>query len=530
MRRFLLPLFIFVLAIGACLFYWHFYTPQELTFSDGAHYAVAARELVVNHSWTSKFSFFGPSVFWHLSYGDPLYASFLPLTSLSISLSFLILGISDFSAVLPSMIFFGLTAVVIFLLTHRHLKIIPSLLASLIFVLFVPFLDYATSAATEPLFTFLLVLAFYLLDSQSRILRVIGWLPVVLTFFSRPHAFFYLPGYVLLFVFQFPANIRRKIIGYTVVVGLVAVPLLIMFGGNLPFARYFAFNQSQVLLANSPLMPANTSLRAEHKLFDITALNSLKVITVKVFYDTYNLIKLLPQIFPPYLIPFVLIGLFIADVPVSIKLFFGSSFLINLLVIAASVPSFRYLHPLLPFAIVLGVWSFSVISHKINLKGVSFVLISALLFLVIPLSSLILDARYISNTHHVGKPSALKLLGSKLGGLTPPGSNTVTNLDVWGSWYGDRTTVWFPLVPEQIESAVKDLPRNPIDYIYITSYRANDENLLVGPEWQSLLKDQPTISNEYLKRAYEIDQVVTIKADDNYDNLPLKAVLLKKIR
>ena len=176
----------------------------------------------------------------------------------------------------------------------------------------------------------------------------------------------------------------------------------------------------------------------------------------------------------------------------------------------------------MPFVILLGISGFAQLTKKLRFAAA----LSFVLFVLIPLFSLVIDTRFVQQTHHFYKPSLTKVLAQRLADSTHPGSVIITNLDVWGSWFGDRTTIWFPLSPEQVATVSAGMIENPVDYIYLTSYKATDENSYIGPSWQSLLDTPPSLDNDFLKQNYQILSHFVITPEENYQNIPASATLL----
>lgn len=507
-------------------FYWYTYTPRELTFSDGAHFAVIARQIIRHQQFYTQFSFFNHSALQRSAANLPFPASILPLTPLTIAVSFVLFGISDVGAILPSMFFFAMTGLLIFILARRYSGPVSAWISVLIFFTSLPFLDYATSAASESLFTFLVLLSFYFFTAKYRYSVPCFLVSLFLTFLTRQHAFIYALGFWV--VFMIINRHHRRLLTYTLLSPIILLLLWwVLFrtqGTENYLVRLLPLNQLYVILVNTPLIPANTSLRLGESIFSLSIIANLSIVASKLFYNSYNLLKLLPNIYPPFLIPFAVTSIFLPRVDRKLKLFLLSSFTINLIIVALSVPSYRYLHPLLPFVILSGISAFTHLTQKIKLAPA----LASGLFLLIPLFSLLIDTRFVRQTHNSQKPSAVKILAQHLAALTPPDSVTITNLDVWGSWFGDRTTIWFPLEPSQIASVAANIDHNPIDYIYLVSYKANDENYHVGLSWSSLLQKPATISDDYLRNNYDLLRQFDISAADNYQNQIVTATLLKR--
>ena len=115
---------------------------------------------------------------------------------------------------------------------------------------------------------------------------------------------------------------------------------------------------------------------------------------------------------------------------------------------------------------------------------------------------------------------------------TDPNQVVITNLDTWGSWYGERKTVWYPLEPKQIIDPVTG--KIPFDAIYLTSYLINDANYYMGTDWRMIFENPKDpekwtcdgcakIAKEFtLKGTYEVP------ASNDYEKQDAIGVLLIK--
>jgi len=101
---------------------------------------------------------------------------------------------------------------------------------------------------------------------------------------------------------------------------------------------------------------------------------------------------------------------------------------------------------------------------------------------------------------------------------TTPDDIIVTNLDTWGSWYGERKTIWFPLKPEMILPVEEN-----IDYIYLTSYKIDDDNYYMGVEWREIFENP---EKQKILPNYKFVGEHEFKAEDNYERENGRAILL----
>jgi hypothetical protein len=115
---------------------------------------------------------------------------------------------------------------------------------------------------------------------------------------------------------------------------------------------------------------------------------------------------------------------------------------------------------------------------------------------------------------------------------TNPNQIVLTNLDTWGSWYGERKTVWFPLTPKQIIDP--STGKIPFDAIYLTSYLIDDENYYMGTDWREIFNN-PTDSKKWtcdgcseIVKEFTLKRTYTVAASEDYERQDASAILLVK--
>jgi hypothetical protein len=570
-----------------------------LTFSDSAKYADVARNFVLGRGWGTSFSFWTQRIFEFLD--KPLFqnAGILPFHSLSIAFFFKIFGISDFAVIATSFFYFLLTLIFVFLLGK---KIFNSKLVGILSILAVGFnydlIHYAVSGASESPFIFEIAAASYFASLKKKWTSFVTVLFLVLMYFTRPQAFIYIAGIILYWLLiNFKPKKTIITFGALVIAGLL-IDRLVLWPLSGKFFLYSiigrglesSFNQSSV---------ASDALRGA-----AVASGGITQTLKNIFYNLYNFYKLLPQILNPYLFALFAIGLFIAepkkttgvspwdeldsDMSSSLTGYLAresgedvmkgkdkieSSFkvaslfmvVVTFLVTAASIPFFRYLHPIIPLVYVLAVGTLVKIISKfeyLNSKQIPsnksqkrildlgfknlnlriskqlFINLESIFLILIfvvgqTLGILLLDSRFEARTHNIGKPPVYVELSKILKENTEPNQVIVTNLDTWGSWYGERKTVWFPLEPKQlIDLATGTIP---FDAIYLTSYKIDDANYYMGQGWRMIFEN-PTDSKKWtcegcgeIAREYTLKGIYKINSADDYERRDASAILLVKI-
>lgn len=519
-----------------------------LQFSDTAKYADIARNIFLGLGYGSHFSFWVANTFDLLKQNVFSAVAIPPVTPVLIAVSFKIFGITDLAVIAVSFFFFLLTLFFVFLLAKKIFSVkdetalgwksnLIGILSTLAVGLNKDMINYATSGASESPFIFEIVAATYFSSIKKKWANIMTVLLLVLMYFTRPQAFIYIVGIILFWLLN-NLKVKKAIIYF---IGILVIGALIDYFIILPqygkgffysvLGRGFhsSFNQSVV---------ASDVLRGGLDFAGGGAIQTLK----NVFYNIYNYYKLLPEIVSPYLFGLFAISLFIKSKSKETNLFkIATVFMtiVTFLVASVSIPFFRYIHPVVPliYIIASGTLVELIPNSKFQIpKRLFVVLVSLFLILLFgigqTLGILLLDSRFERNTHNVGKPPVYVVLSRKLKENTNSNQIVLTNLDTWGSWYGERKTVWFPLEPKQIiDPSTKAIP---FDAIYLTSYMMDDENYYMGSDWR-LIFENPKDPTKWIcegcseiAKEYSLKNVYTVNANDNYEKQDLKAILLIK--
>lgn len=473
---------------------FHFY----LTFSDGAKYADIARSVIQGSGYSSSFNFWGANN----------AQAILPGMPLSIAVFFKIFGVNDLAVVAASAFYFLLSLIFVFLLAKKVFNNnLVAFLSSLSVGFNYDFINYATSGASESPFIFEIVAAFYFMTLKRKWATVVGFVLLVLMYFTRPQAIIYIFGLLLYFCLT---NFSLKKAVTYFLIAFIPISLLYFL-----YSKQGIFAVTQVL----PGTPVSDSLRGA------TVTTVFIDLIKKVFYNLYNFYKLMPQILNPYLFGFFIIGIFRWSKNKIYNSFkFTSLFMVALtfLVAALTIPFFRYIHPVTPLIYIVAIATIvEIISLKFPKKS-SVVVISSflILFFVVgqTLGVIFLDSRFKADMVNKDKPPVYVTLSRILRENTNENDIVVTNLDTWGSWYGERKTIWYPLEPDMIISV-----EDKIDAIYLTSYLMDDENYYMGENWRKIFESP---ENQTILKNYKFAGEYEFSSEDNYQRQDEKAVLL----
>ncbi len=514
--------------------YWKVNTPRFLTFSDAAKFADIGRNVLEGKGFLSEFTY--PDKNGGIpNTSNGLFAALWvpPLFPLSLAIVFRFLGTNDLSVVFTSSVFFIGSVILLFLLGKKIYSPTVGLISALSFAASLPFLGFATQGASETLLVFEIVAGALLFSLKNKAAFLLGIVCLISMYFTRPQGFIYIIG-LLIFTILLNSNSIKKVITLLVLV-------TILFCGFEIFSRShigsnFLYSITTRGVTTLPLFtqgtPNNAELRGGQPGLERYKIGkNIKVYLIKIFYNLYNFYKLTPQIISPYFATLFWISLLRKEKNKTVISFkYASVFMVGstLLVTAASIPFFRYIHPITPLIYLFSASELvQIINNLIKSTLTKTAALCGVLFIFIfgsTIGNLILDSRFTqSNLINKNKPPIYYILATKLKDLTQPQDVIITNLDTWGSWYGNRRTVWFPLDPSQVEP--QDGRLAP-DAIFLTTYKADDPNYLMGKNWKEIVNNPENIKFEYISKNYHLKSKFKTELVDNYEKIEAESVLL----
>jgi 4-amino-4-deoxy-L-arabinose transferase-like glycosyltransferase len=527
--------------------YWKFRTNGFLAFSDGAKFADVARNLVDGNEYKTSFSFFGSNVF-NVPKGILFQAGAIPqLMPRMIAASFSLIGITDFAVILTSSVHFVLLVLATYLLGSKLYGKLVGLLAGLTVAANINFLDYATSGASEPLFAFLGVFGAYLIFLKKKWANIFTLVILVLLYFTRPQAVVFIAGLSFLFLVINFGFFKAFISSLLLIAGVYMIDKFVLYPLSFKYPVYpILIRGKQALFTYSSLNATSDALRGAA----IERLSNFQIAS-KAFYNTYNFYILLPRIMSPYLFGFFVLGLFGFGKDKKIlafKLFTVLVFVGTLIIYVLTIPLFRYIHPVIPLVYIIAVGTMvmllrRIINYQLSIsKQISIIkfqitkrytvaIVSAVLIFIFTvgqtLGVIFLDSRFEAERLNKGKPPSYVALSRLLKENTNDTDFVVTNLDTWGSWYGERKTVWYPIEPEQLTNSKTG--EIPFDAIYLTSYLMDDENYYMGDGWREMFIDPTNHDQEAILDNFEFADEFDLPADDVYENKDHKSILLVRM-
>ncbi len=534
-NRWLFGFILIAILVVSFVYLFKFTQKSYLDFSDSAKYASISKNIINGQGYGNSFSFWSTDIF-ELTKQKLFDSPWVPpVMPFSIAGFFKVFGINDFAVVATSIFYFFFTLIFTYLLGK---KLFNSKLIGILSVLAVggsyDLIHYAINGASESPFIFELVAASYFVSLKKKWASVAVVLLLILMYFTRSQAFIYILGIV---IFWLLLNLKPKKAIFCFI-GIVLAGLLVDHFVLLPLnGKYYIYSILERGLGSG----YNQSSTASDSLRGLAMVApSFTQILKNIFYNLYNFYKNLPEIINPYFFTFFVVGLFLKSKNRDESNFKIASIfmvLVTLLVTAASIPFYRYIHPIIPLVYISGVGSLVSIISKSEMLNTKYKILASIFLILFfgvgqTTGKFMLDSRFEAKTHNNNKPPVYVELSKILKENTKIDDIVVTNLDTWGSWYGERKTVWFPINPGQlIDPSTGEIPFNAI---YLTSYKIDDANYYMGKDWRMIFENPndsskwkchgcDKISQEYvLKGSYKIDSI------EDYEKEDASAILLIK--
>src|SRR4030042_591903 len=378
---------------------------------------------------------------------------------------------------------------------------------------------------------------------RKRWSNVLSFLLLVIFYFTRPQAFIFIAGYILLdLLLTFKAKKALAIFIGILVIGLFIDRLvLIPLGGK--YHLYSITGRGiPAVTQHSQYVAVSDVLRGVEK-----QPASIILTIKKTGTNLFNFYRSLPQIVNPYIFTFFVLSPLVLFKKRQERAFLTTTFFtafLSFLVPALTIPFYWYIHPVLPLLYIVGIaslvgvidkvindWSlvtgkdkkFLITDHKSLVTLTSFILVS-IFVLIMQIGTYIHDYKYYEVRKNYSNPPVYLVLSRKLKEITKPNDFVVTNIDTWGSWYGERKPVWFPLEPDQLILPEGNV--NPFDAIYLTSYLVDNENYFMGSAWREIFENPENIENEFIRENFEFAGEFKIPADEVHEKYDSRAVLL----
>lgn len=496
--------------------------PGALYFVDAGRFAEIARNLSENGQFLADFAF--PKLY--VTADKEWLINIPPLHANIIALLFRLFGTSDRMVIFLSNFFFLASVPLLFLIAKKIFNFRVAFFSGLFYLFSFPLLNNAKDGAAEPLFIFeLLLISLFILVNKKWSFCLAGII-CALAIFTKLQSYLFVPIFVGWILLAYRKD-TGKILYFFLGMGL---PLLLHKFGLL-FGYYRIEVPTYLSFQQTSMFPGDDLARSD-KVSNIDTsflLRNLGVFLSKFFYNMYNFYKsifsfdsLLPQFANPVVVVAYLLSLlgFLRKESREVRIFRGVvlvMFLGSLGLAAATSPHIRYIHYVLPFVIILGVDFMERVFQQLNPRRETAGLLLVLTaFFILPfLGITILDARFRSRVHNLNQPYAQKVLGEVLGDLTNKDAVVVTNLDTWGSWYGNRKTILIPLNLGDFSILDRHVG---IGAVFLTDYQRNNENHPLEGEWGMMFDTPEKIDNSHFIENFSLIREGSIPALEVYEN------------
>ncbi|MCL5409248.1 MAG: glycosyltransferase family 39 protein [Patescibacteria group bacterium] len=497
--------------------------PSGLYFVDSGRYADLARNIVLHNQYSELFTF-SPATQTQM-YG--WHVNLPPVHPLLISIMFRFFGINDLAVILESSFFFIISIFPLYFLAKKMFGQRVAIFSSLFYIFTPQLLSYAKDGASEPVFIFEILTISCLVIYKRNYYLLIAGLIASLMLLTKLQSYLFI-GVFCIWILLVAKDRLKSLLFFLI------GPVLVIFGNylnilpynyRLDFPVYLTLQQSSLYPGDNLPRIINASSTAI-----VTTKSYISIVVSKTLYDLYNFYKALnfstndlPDLASPVIVFAYFMSLvnFLHKEVLSVRIFRISLLLMLLgllLISAITSPSIRYIQVCLPLMIVLAVAFYEQVFAAFHISK-RLIDLSLLCLLVFYLGGTIflqstLDYRYLSKIFNYDKPYAQKVLGKNVGLLSSSNSVVVTNLDTWGSWYGDRKTILIPLTADQLEQMDKI---QHIDVIFLTDYQKDNENHPLTGVWQTLY-DHQVMTKNFVTSNFHLQATGTMKATDVYEN------------
>jgi len=389
-------------------------------------------------------------------------------------------------------------------------------------------LNYASIGASEISFIFFFLTSCFIFLKEKRYSIPVSAFFVSLLFLIRSQALIYLVGMVFFVYFYSEKDRGKRLFNW---LGAFFLSMIFLFLLSKVTGQGFIYLRIVPSLFTEGGALESKTLRGGIDDPYLTVL--IAPLIKKIFYNLYNFYKSLPNFISPYLVSFYLLSLARWDRKrrVNVLQLAGFSILIfSFLVSSAIIPFMRYIHPIAPLVIIFSVemlfWTFARIfkeKKKVLIAGTLFIL-----FFVVgqTLGKIFLDSRYLRAHVNKGKPPVYVKLAQILHENTESDDLVITNLDTWGTWYGERKTIWFPLEPSQLVPLEgKDLAASAI---FLTSYKMDDKSSYMGEAWREIFYHPEELKGPFFAKNFVLEKKFEIEPEETYEREGATAILLTR--
>jgi 4-amino-4-deoxy-L-arabinose transferase-like glycosyltransferase len=492
-------LLILLLLLLAGIVWFGFYAThtKEVAGSDDREYTSIARNIVNGKGIVRNFVYpLDINFFEKLPIPEFVHP---PVHPLILAGFFKLIGISDFSALLPSYLSYFILILLFFFFVKRYLEVKTAVIATVVLIFNREILEMSLVALSEGVYTLLFFIFFSLFVKANSLKAIfISGILLGISHLIRENIYpFLIPLFVYLYFFP---NLTRwkKMTFFVIGILIPLIPNILrsFFDTGSPFFSYGKFT----LMAYTAKYPWLNIYR------DIQNPSLLEFLIDQrgQFFLKYvsNLVNTLEQFIPvsnPYLLAFFILEMFhwkISPEWKRIKMLFLFLIISQVLFIALFTFTPRFFIPFLPVMIVFASPSFVRVSEDLiscakplwRKKVFYLSLILFLIFFITPATYTIFQP---------GKPEVLGFKTPQFGFLMPTGeakrlndflrSELKENQVVWTDlpeileWEGDRLCGWLPVKIAYIYEIHKKIP---VDAILLTNIRTPSK---MEEEWKYLL-------------------------------------------
>jgi len=395
----------------------------------------------------------------------------LPFLPLLMAGSFLLFGISDFSAIIVTGIFYVLTAIVIYKLA---LKVFQrkdiAILSSVLYIFNCNAIYYSIDALTEPIFAFLFTLAILCVYKASLKKHIFfGGLALGLAQLTRPNALLFIAPFLIYILVA--SERRKKILNGAVFMAAFILPSLYMLYYNYVHVGTPLFSLFKYLLLENTVSYPGQAVQRLWEAPDVFAyvMANPKEYLMRDFKYLLHQYHKFYQLLGPLLTTFFVVSIlrWHSDRDIGrLRLLFYPMLLIQVLFNSLVVGSIRYYFHFIPIMLILT--SEQIYYCMDNLgplfkrirysKAVMLVVIFIIATFPFQIQSMrAAKAKFVTGKHPMAfipdhPIGAYPKTGEMVKKWTKPGDILFTDVGFAVAWYGERTGLRIPLFFKDIKT------------------------------------------------------------------------------
>ncbi len=504
-----------VLAIIMWTVYFTLHPNYFYLTNDTANYADIARNSVSGRGFTANTLHPSNARLVILNKLGKWPSIYPPLQPGMIAISFLFLGINEYSVAVTSGIFYVTGVILVYLISKKLFTKTTAILASVWYIFTPQFLEYGISGTSESLFTFLVLLLFYLLIKRKYYLA--GFITVLATLTKSQGILLLISVIYIIFLNK---NSRIKplfgfLAGYVITISISKL----IFSRNIYSYQNFSNHMFWATLALDAFVSPYQSGRFFKPIEFADVMANISTLLPKFIFNTHRYLKQLFWSNPAPIILFYLLSF--------LKKYYQSASLAKHIVYVwvtifsiwhiLTVFDFRYLHPLMPILIIFAsdmvISIFMKFPHASNFKKNTIIAI----LVIIPLVTFPgLATHVIKSVKNNHQPTIQALLGQTIIQTAPTAKTLVSDEFTTIAWITNKNIILLPVSIANLNTINDTISR--VEILVLTDYPGHPP---LEDEWRNLIENPRDFGQ------FKFIDKIFYPPETNFNELPFTIVIYK---